>query len=162
MKELEKFGSQTMPIPPNESVLQPGEIVKYIPQSLTLTAMVAEFHKAFRLHKDGQPGDVPTLYGKNRELRQKLLKEEYEEYLLGEATNDIAEIADALGDMAYIIWGTALEYGIPLDKVIAEIHRANMSKLDANGEPIMREDGKVLKSDRYTPPNIPAVLFINE
>ena len=135
--------------------LKPGEWFKV--HAPTLTDMVREFHAAFRL--PGDPGQ-PTLCDSlgRRELRRKLLEEEYKEYLLGEDTNDICEIADALGDMAYIIWGTALEYGIPLDRIIAEIHRSNMSKLDEKGEPIMRADGKVLKSARYTPPDIAGIL----
>lgn len=132
-----------------------GELLFQNPRRLT--TMVAEFHKAFAL--PGSPGR-PTLGldAARRELRRKLLVEEYQEYIDGEDLDDIVEIADALGDMAYIIWGTALEYGIPLDKVIAEIHRSNMSKLDASGKPIMREDGKVLKSSLYTPPDIEGIL----
>ena len=144
----------------NNDYVTPEEVLA-LANGNAITAMVAEFHKTFLL--PGHPG-MPTLADSlsRRKLRQKLLRDEFDEYELAEACNDITEIADALGDMAYIIWGTALEYGIPLDKIIAEIHCSNMSKLDANGKPIMRADGKVLKSERYTPPNIAAILHINE
>jgi predicted HAD superfamily Cof-like phosphohydrolase len=70
------------------------------------------------------------------------------------------EIADALGDMLYILFGTALKHGLQhkLEAVFDEIHRSNMSKLDENGAPVVRADGKILKSTLYTPPNIKAVL----
>jgi predicted HAD superfamily Cof-like phosphohydrolase len=123
----------------------------------TLANMVLQFHTAFGL-PTGTKSGLPSLQSNRRELRQKLLREEFHEYCVAERNNDLVEIADALGDMAYIIWGTALEYGIPLDKVIEEIHRSNMSKLDWDFKPIMREDGKVLKSERYTPPDIKRIL----
>jgi len=62
--------------------------------------------------------------------------------------------------MVYVIYGTALTYGIDLDAVINEIHESNMSKLDDNGDPLYHPDGKVKKSDRYIPPDIPKVLGI--
>lgn len=87
-------------------------------------------------------------------------------------TNDIAlamrtisplrngvEIADALGDLVYVIYGFALEMGYDLRAVIKEIHASNMTKLGEDGKPIYREDGKVLKGPNYVKPNIPAVLF---
>ena len=73
-------------------------------------------------------------------------------------TGDIVEVADALGDLEVVINGFALEAGIPLPSVIAEIHRSNMSKLGADGEPILREDGKILKGPNYTEPDIEGVL----
>jgi predicted HAD superfamily Cof-like phosphohydrolase len=88
------------------------------------------------------------------------MKEENEEYLEAALNNDIVEIADALGDQLYILCGTILRHGLQ-DKIVEvfeEIQRSNMSKLDADGKPIYREDGKVLKSDRYFKPNIAAIL----
>jgi predicted HAD superfamily Cof-like phosphohydrolase len=93
-----------------------------------------------------------------RGLRQRLLREEYEEYMEAEEQNDLVEIADALGDMIYIICGTALAYGIPLPQVFAEIQRSNMSKLGADGKPMHRADGKILKGPNYTPPDIATIL----
>jgi predicted HAD superfamily Cof-like phosphohydrolase len=84
------------------------------------------------------------------------MKEENEEYLEAAQRGDLVEIADALGDMLYILCGTINAHGLQdvMGEVFEEIQRSNMSKLDANGEPIYREDGKVMKSDRYFKPNI--------
>jgi predicted HAD superfamily Cof-like phosphohydrolase len=72
---------------------------------------------------------------------------------------NIGEIADALGDLDYVIAGTATEMGIPHDAIVAEIHRSNMSKLGSDGKPILRDDGKVLKGPNYTPPNLWPILM---
>ena len=71
---------------------------------------------------------------------------------------NLAEVADALTDIEYINNGTALVFGIPLDQTFEEVHRSNMSKLDAEGKPVFREDGKVIKSDLYSPPDLKSVL----
>jgi predicted HAD superfamily Cof-like phosphohydrolase len=88
------------------------------------------------------------------------MKEENEEYLEAAKNNDIVEIADALGDQLYILCGTILKHGLQhkIEEVFEEIQRSNMSKLDENGKPIFREDGKILKSDRYFKPDIKTVL----
>ena len=88
------------------------------------------------------------------------MKEENEEYLEAAKNGDIVEIADALGDQLYILCGTILKHGLQ-DKIVEvfqEIQRSNMSKLDENGAPIYREDGKVMKSELYFKPNIQAIL----
>ena len=88
------------------------------------------------------------------------MKEENEEYLDAARKGDLIEIADALGDMLYILCGTILKHGLQhkIADVFQEIQRSNMSKLDKNGKPIYREDGKVLKSDLYFKPDIKGVL----
>jgi predicted HAD superfamily Cof-like phosphohydrolase len=93
-------------------------------------------------------------------LRYNLLKEENEEYLEACKRGDLVEIADALGDLLYITYGTILKHGLQhkIEEVFDEIHRSNMSKLDENGQPIFREDGKVLKSNRYFKPDIKKIL----
>lgn len=93
-------------------------------------------------------------------LRFNLMKEENEEYLEACRNGDIVEIADALGDMMYILFGTICKHGLQhrIADIFDEIHRSNMSKLDADGRPIYREDGKVMKSDQYFRPDIRAVL----
>jgi len=98
--------------------------------------------------------------GETRWLRIGLMAEEMAEYLTAEDAGSLIKIADALGDMGVIADGTALSYGIPLDDVRKEIHRSNMSKLDSNGQPIKRSDGKILKSERYSPPDIAAILKV--
>lgn len=92
------------------------------------------------------------------------MQEENEEYLEAAMEGDLVGVADALGDMLYILCGTILKHGLQhkITEVFDEIQRSNMSKLDANGNPIFREDGKVMKSDCYFKPNISAVLGIEQ
>ena len=84
------------------------------------------------------------------------MDEENKEYLEAAKNDDLVEVADALGDMLYILCGTIIEHGLQdkIGKVFNEIQRSNMSKLGANGEPIYREDGKVMKGPNYFKPNI--------
>ena len=97
---------------------------------------------------------------KERILRIHLLMEEFAEYLHAEAVDDIVKIADGLGDMIVIIVGTALSYGIPIDRVFEEIHKSNMSKLGPDGKPIKNDKGKVMKGPDYFRPDIQGVLGI--
>lgn len=119
---------------------------------------VAQFHDAFGI----QNNDTPTsaLTASEVQLRFDLMKEENEEYLEAAKNGDLVEIADALGDQLYILCGTILRHGLQhkITEVFEEIQRSNMSKLDANGKPIYREDGKVLKSELYFKPNIAKIL----
>ena len=117
---------------------------------------VDQFHEAFGLPRASQPQlpDQPV-----RQLRQALLAEEFTEYQTAEQANDLVEIADALADIIYIACGTAVAYGIPLDRVFDEVHASNMSKLGPDGRPIYREDGKVLKPTGWRPPDISSVLY---
>ena len=119
---------------------------------------VRDFHNAFRVPVRHNPStELPE---NEIELRFNLMKEENEEYLEAAKNGDIVEIADALGDMLYILCGTINAHGLQ-DKIAAvfeEIQRSNMSKLDDNGEPIYREDGKVLKSSNYFKPDIRSIL----
>jgi predicted HAD superfamily Cof-like phosphohydrolase len=87
----------------------------------------------------------------------KLITEEFNELCDAEEANDLVEIADALADIIYIACGTAVSYGIPLDKVFEEVHRSNMAKL-VDGKVLRREDGKVQKPEGWTPPDIEGVL----
>jgi len=89
-----------------------------------------------------------------------LMDEENREYLEAAQNNDLVEVADALGDMLYILCGTILEHGMQykIEEVFNEIQRSNMSKLGADGKPIYREDGKVLKGPNYFKPNIQGIL----
>ncbi|MBI9042599.1 nucleoside triphosphate pyrophosphohydrolase family protein [Lutibacter sp.] len=119
---------------------------------------VQEFHEAFGLGIQQQP--IANLDEKKLQLRFDLMAEENEEYLEAAKNNDIVEVADALGDMLYILCGTILEHGMQhkIEEVFNEIQRSNMSKLGANGKPIYREDGKVMKGPNYFKPNILAVI----
>jgi predicted HAD superfamily Cof-like phosphohydrolase len=119
---------------------------------------VKEFHDAFGIENEYKPnGNLPE---KEYLLRYNLMKEEVDEYLQACREGDITEIADALGDQLYILCGTLLKHGLQdkIEEVFCEIQRSNMSKLDENGMPIYREDGKVLKSNRYFRPNIKEII----
>jgi len=118
---------------------------------------VAEFHEAFRIGNNEEPAHLSE---REMELRYNLMKEENEEYLEAARRGDLVEVADALGDQLYILLGTVLRHGLQhkIAEVFDEIHRSNMSKLDENGQPIYREDGKVLKSALYFRPDIRAIL----
>lgn len=119
---------------------------------------VRTFHDAFRIpNAQALTGDIGP---EQAQLRYVLMREENEEYLEAANRGDLVEVADALGDMLYILCGTLLKHGLQdkIGEVFEEIQRSNMSKLDANGQPIYREDGKVLKSDRYFKPDIAGVL----
>ena len=119
---------------------------------------VGEFHEAFGIPNRFEP--IGALTEKEYTLRFNLMKEENEEYLEAAKNGDLVEIADALGDMLYILCGTLNAHGLQsiIEEVFTEIHRSNMSKLDENGKPIYREDGKVMKSNRYFKPNIAAII----
>lgn len=117
---------------------------------------VAAFHGAFGLLRRSTPSiNVPAELG---ELRVRLLAEEVDEFAHATRQQDLIALADALADIVYVAYGTAVTYGIDLDVVLSEVHRSNMSKLDASGLPVLRADGKVLKSSRYTPPDVGGVL----
>ncbi|MCB9195018.1 MAG: nucleoside triphosphate pyrophosphohydrolase family protein [Flavobacteriales bacterium] len=121
---------------------------------------VAEFHDAFKIGNENElKGEVGS---DTYTLRYKLMREENEEYLEAAERGDIVEIADACGDMLYILCGTLLKHGLQhkIEEVFEEIQRSNMSKLDKHGNPIYREDGKVMKSDQYFKPDIKSILGV--
>lgn len=124
----------------------------------TIINAVEKFHDSFGIENNYEP--TAELSAEAVQLRYNLMKEENEEYLEAAKKGDLVEIADALGDQLYILCGTILRHGLQ-DKITAvfeEIQRSNMSKLDADGKPIYREDGKVLKSALYFKPNIAKIL----
>lgn len=124
----------------------------------TKIAAVAEFHKVFGLSMKDHP--TANLGINTNLLRYKLMREENEEYLEAANNNDLVEVADALGDMLYILCGTIIEHGMQhkIDEVFEEIQRSNMSKLGADGKPIYREDGKVMKGPDYFGPDIKSII----
>ncbi|MFD2079291.1 Predicted phosphohydrolase, Cof family, HAD superfamily [Actinopolymorpha cephalotaxi] len=119
-----------------------------------VAVMAREFHEAFGLGASDAPVPRPDSW----RLRIALLREEFEEYVEAAAAGDLVAVADALADMTYVIYGTACEYGIPLDAVLAEVHRSNMSKLGPGGRPILRADGKVVKGPGFAAPDIAPLL----
>ena len=116
------------------------------------------FHESFGIENKTRPSS--DLSEKVYNLRYNLMKEENDEYLDACEKGDMVEIADALGDMMYILCGTILSHGLQgkIEEIFEEIQRSNMSKLDENGKPIYREDGKILKSKKYFKPNISNIL----
>lgn len=119
---------------------------------------VETFHDAFGIENNYKP--TVDLTESDILLRYKLMREENEEYLEAAQNGDMVEVADALGDMLYILCGTILKHGLQdkIAEVFQEIQRSNMSKLDKDGKPIYREDGKVMKSDLYFKPDIATIL----
>ena len=141
-------------------------------------ALVRRFHRLYGLpvRTDG-----PGLERESLHMRMSLIAEEFAE-LVGavygraararveaayaravaddDGERDTAAAADALADLVYVVYGMALETGIDLAAVLAEVQRSNMSKLGADGRPVYRGDGKVLKGPDYFPPDVAGVLGI--
>jgi predicted HAD superfamily Cof-like phosphohydrolase len=112
--------------------------------------MLKEFHEKFGLAinewMDADPGLV--------KFRQELIREEAAVAIEALDSDDKAWIAQELADLVYVAYGAAVTFGINLDTALAEVHRANMTKLGEDGKPIYREDGKVLKGPNYKEPNM--------
>jgi predicted HAD superfamily Cof-like phosphohydrolase len=122
-----------------------------------LDALV-EFHQVFGAHIENTPTvDVPD---EVINLRVSLIQEELNEYREAAEAHDLVAVADALSDLIYVVLGTYVSHGLQdvAEALFAEVHRSNMSKLDANDQVIYRADGKVLKSSRWSPPDLEAVL----
>jgi len=122
---------------------------------------VAQFHKAFG-HPVNEMLKFPAL--DRIILRHTLIQEEVLELLQASAKGDAVGVADAITDCLYILYGTALEWGLgdKLPDLFDEVHRSNMSKLDANGKPLYREDGKIIKGENYTPPHLKDIVWRDE
>lgn len=126
---------------------------------MTPFEQVRDFHRAFGLPARARPPErAGEVGGDQLALRRALLAEEVGELTEAETADDVVGIADALADIVYIACGTADLLGIPFDEVFAEVHRANMSKLGADGRPVLRADGKVLKGPAYRPPDVAGIL----
>lgn len=119
---------------------------------------VEKFHDTFGIPNEYAP--KATISNDLIDLRFKLMAEENEEYLEAAKNGDLVEVADALGDMMYILCGTILSHGMQhkIEEVFEEIQRSNMSKLGEDGKPVYREDGKVLKGPNYFRPNIAKII----
>ena len=119
---------------------------------------VGLFHKTYGLRHESSP--TIGLSDEEMALRHRLMAEENDEYLEAVRAGDMVEVADALGDMLYILCGTMVTHG--MQDVMADVFRtiqdSNMSKLGTDGKPIYREDGKVMKGPNYFRPNISGVL----
>ncbi|MCS4484280.1 nucleoside triphosphate pyrophosphohydrolase family protein [Gleimia sp. 6138-11-ORH1] len=143
--------------------------------------LVRQFHEVYNLPV--LMGETPTCDRERIHMRMGLISEEFAELtgaLYGQTarkiiekanqeakaaddqTRDTVEVADALADLVYVIYGMALECGIDLDAVLAEVQASNLSKLGEDGKPIYREDGKVLKGPGFFPPNVAKVLGLED
>ena len=141
--------------PVESEPIQLGEISVPICKALRDTREVLDvLAKSLSLHAKTSDDKAVKL----RLLRISLLAEEFGEYIGAERADDIVEIADALGDLHYIAAGTEIAYGIPGQEVFSEIQRSNMAKLDSEGKPIYREDGKVIKPEGWKSPQIEKIL----
>ena len=120
--------------------------------------MLREFHHTFRAHVEDEP--TADLAADVIALRVSLIQEELDEYRKAAEAGDLVEVADALSDLMYVVLGTYVSHGLHLhaEPLFEEVHRSNMSKLDDDGEPIFREDGKVLKSHRFRQPDLETIL----
>lgn len=116
------------------------------------------FHEAYGLPVADTPSAVVP--PPQATLRLDLIEEEVAELRAAVAAGDVIGVADALADIVYVAYGSAWVYGIPLDAVLDEVHGSNMTKLGADGRPVRRADGKVLKGPGYRPPDIARVLGI--
>jgi len=133
--------------------------------------MVLDFHRAFG-HPVAKQATTVGVTKSLRDLRIELIREEFEEFckavtgkeaIVWIETNpasqtfsqpSIVDVADALADMMYVIYGAALAYGVDLDEVFSEVHKSNMGKLGPEGVPLVRHDGKILKPEGWKPPRI--------
>ena len=117
--------------------------------------LVGDFMEAFGQDVQFEPTwpDFNT-----RELRLELIQEELEELSDAVADRDMIQIADALTDLLYVVYGAGHTFGLDLDECFQEVHRSNMSKLGENGRPIYREDGKVMKGPAYFEPDLEGIL----
>ncbi|MEE2709872.1 MAG: hypothetical protein VYA69_09785 [Gemmatimonadota bacterium] len=110
----------------------------------------------------GHAGKMPTvdLSPETMALRVELLREEVEEYAQAITAGDLVGVADALTDILYVLLGAYVTHGLqtPAQELFDEVHRSNMSKLDEQGKPVYREDGKVIKSDMFSPPDLDSIL----
>jgi len=126
------------------------------PGSSRARAQVGDFHRAYGLPIRQEP--TAAVGPDQVVLRQALIEEEVRELSEAAEAGDLVAVADALADIVYVAYGTAHVYGIDLDAVLDEVHASNMTKLGADGRPVRRADGKVLKGPGYRPPDISAVL----
>jgi predicted HAD superfamily Cof-like phosphohydrolase len=116
-------------------------------------AKVAEFHRIFGVAIN-QPASRDL-----RTLRARLIAEEANEVNAELACGSLTSIAQELADLVYVAYGTAISLGLDLDRAVAEVHRANLSKLDDDGQPIYRSDGKVLKGPNYRKPDCSSAVL---
>jgi predicted HAD superfamily Cof-like phosphohydrolase len=114
-------------------------------------SMVRRFHRLFDIVVQERPGLVDE---RTRFLRERLIQEEFDELKEAMEKTDLPAIAKELADLLYVVYGTAVSYGIDMGPVFQEVHRSNMSKIGG----YKREDGKWVKPPSYSPASIAPIL----
>jgi predicted HAD superfamily Cof-like phosphohydrolase len=114
-------------------------------------SMVERFHRLFDVLVQRTPSQVDE---RTRVLRERLIHEEFEELKEAMGKHDLAAVAKELADLLYVVYGTAVSYGIEMAPVFREVHRSNMSKIGG----YKREDGKWVKPPTYSPAAIEPIL----
>lgn len=126
----------------------------------TMTQQVLEFHQTYRCPYYSKPQQLHHVKPERIDLRISLMQEELKETIDALKNSGLADIADGLCDLLYVVIGTAWEVGLGsvLEEMFAEVHRSNMSKLGLDNEPIFREDGKVMKGPNFTKPDLVRII----
>nr|MBP8154271.1 hypothetical protein [Nitrospira sp.] len=110
-------------------------------------AMVEEFHRKFDIAVSDRPS-LPE--DATRQLRVRLIQEEFEELQEAMVARDLPGVAKELADLLYVVYGTAVSYGLDMDPVFREVHRSNLSKVGG----YKRADGKWVKPPTYSPAQV--------
>ena len=124
--------------------------------SSRIARQVGEFHRSYELPIRTSP--TAAVGDRQTDLRLALIEEEVGELREAAVAGDLVGVADALADIVYVAYGSAQVYGIDLDAVLDEVHSSNMTKMGADGRPVRRADGKVLKGPSYRAPDVKSVL----
>ena len=117
-----------------------------------LTEQAKEFRSTYQI------GNSIAREARSRQMN--LITEEFKELLQADGmlfrtgTEPKANCLKELADLVYVCYQYAANQRWNLDEALDRVHKSNMSKLDTNGQPIFREDGKVLKGPNYAPPNL--------
>ena len=114
-------------------------------------AMVEEFHRKFSILAQATPTDLNE---ETKRLRVRLIEEEFDELKEAMVGGDLAAVAKEMADLLYVVYGTAVSYGIDMDPVFREVHRSNMSKVGG----YKRADGKWVKPATYSPARIEPIV----
>jgi predicted HAD superfamily Cof-like phosphohydrolase len=122
---------------------------------MTAQSMVERFHRLFDIRVQDQPGPIDE---RTRVLRERLIQEEFDELKQAMAQDDLPAVAKELADLLYVVYGTAVSYGIDMGPVFREVHRSNMSKIGG----YKREDGKWVKPPSYSPAAIAPILALQQ
>lgn len=122
----------------------------------SLEMMVRQFNEVYEVEEAPKP-KLPT--EEEATLCNNLIHEELMELNTAFDDQNIIEIADAITDIIYVTAQQGAKLGLPIDALLREVQRSNMSKLDEQGKPIRRADGKVLKGPNFSEPDIVGVLM---